>query len=205
MIREISAAEENTHIIFTRRVVSGHPVYNVTSRTQPTFITKKSSSMLARRLCRGSLYATALIYHSAVYVRWHSPPSYYHPWSDPSSPSVYAYRLVLFRLQLPISSSSPSSAMHLRFLARDFFFFFFLTFALFSHSTISRLLACVLAADHYIPIYTYASPADIRSGCCAEKREASYDLSTLCDRERKMQRNREIPHQKILRWSYLSA
>lgn len=50
MIREISAAEENTHIIFTKRIISGHPVYNVTSRTQPTFITKKSSSMLARRL-----------------------------------------------------------------------------------------------------------------------------------------------------------
>lgn len=70
--RRILAAVENAQNAFTKRVISGHPVYNVTSRsstahTQSMFITtKKSSSMHASWQ---SVYAIALIYRSAAHVQ----------------------------------------------------------------------------------------------------------------------------------------
>lgn len=94
------------------------------------------------------------------------------------------YHLVLFRLLF----SSPLSSLL-------FFFFFLLSPYLFSHlhllvrsSTSLFSFNNVLfsrVSSPQIPIYTYARPPTSVLAA-APKSEASHNLSTLCDRERKV-------------------
>lgn len=131
-----------------RRVISGHSVCYVTSRTQSMFITKKSSWMRACVVVAACCtYAIALIYHSAVHVQWHRPPSFIiHDLTLRHPPCM---RVASFYSVYNSCISSPSPSLsHLRFLARA-----------------PQTLSCSFLIQQYVvlaagcpilPIYTYA-------------------------------------------------